>query len=449
MKKKTLLIGLLLLFSAFVFTLGFFLDGYWFDMMVKVRDAVHTHDSGPLIIASAMLTVINAMVNTLIFMCAFVTLYCLFKHPFSKLHHYMVLLTLYAVFTVGFYAFHDLEFDWLTQYFAVLLIMTLPTRSKSLTQSVLKNFILTLQIFFAFQWLNVISVLARFGFGSTDTATSIKRVALYLENNFILDFLGLSFFLGLLGSSLLTVVLFVSFDRYLRVSKRQFENEKMMRAKVLENRVFEEVNALTHDLKTPLVTIQGLASLLALSRDGEKITLYADRIESATIKMSDMISSFLYDTFRQKLTIQELFETLRAQLPVHDKELDFALRLPEEPVTLWVNKVRIVRAFINLVENAILVERLEAEKKIVIRTETTGQTLTVAIEDNGIGIPKAIQDKIFEIGFSSKGTTGLGLAFAKKVVEDHEGQLTLKKSAVGGTCFEIKLPIYNEGEQHA
>jgi signal transduction histidine kinase len=110
--------------------------------------------------------------------------------------------------------------------------------------------------------------------------------------------------------------------------RENYEKEseiRNMRAKAMENRVYQEVKSMVHDLKTPLVTIRGLNSLLLSANGQGKLAEYSDRIENSVTKMSDMISSFLYEDSRQKLATSELIGYIRAQLPLEDEKSSLLL----------------------------------------------------------------------------------------------------------------------------
>ena len=66
--------------------------------------------------------------------------------------------------------------------------------------------------------------------------------------------------------------------------------------------------------------------------------------------------------------------------------------------------------------------------------------------DNGVGVAPSILPHLFELFHSTKGNrgTGIGLAVTKKIVEEHEGSITVKSIPGEGTTFTVKLPIYHE-----
>jgi two-component system NtrC family sensor kinase len=69
----------------------------------------------------------------------------------------------------------------------------------------------------------------------------------------------------------------------------------------------------------------------------------------------------------------------------------------------------------------------------------------VRVEDDGPGIPENLRDKIFEPFFSTKGTSGLGLAVSWGIIERHLGTIEVERSDGGGASFRIIFPTYDEG----
>lgn len=255
-----------------------------------------------------------------------------------------------------------------------------------------------------------------------------------------MDFVGFAFLLPLLLSAIMTSFLFISFDRYLSISEENYHKEKNFQTKAMENRVHEEINALTHDLKTPLVTIRGLNSLLSMSKDASKISEYTEKIDDAVSKMSEMISSFLYDTSRQVMDVSEIIQFVRAQLPIEESDFSFEVEIDESLPKVNVNRVRIVRALINLIENAILVKTNKLSKEIALSVVRVPDGVHIKIKDNGIGIDPVLMTKIFQIGFSTNKTSGLGLSFAKKVIEDNGGNIRIDSTVNVGTTVTVYLP---------
>ena len=94
---------------------------------------------------------------------------------------------------------------------------------------------------------------------------------------------------------------------------------------------------------------------------------------------------------------------------------------------------------INLLTNAM--EQLGEHGTIILRTRETSDHVEVAVEDNGGGVRKDLEARVFELFFSTKEHgTGLGLAIARRIVQEHDGELTLENRPGHGATFIIRLP---------
>jgi|GEM_PF-2237165 len=99
----------------------------------------------------------------------------------------------------------------------------------------------------------------------------------------------------------------------------------------------------------------------------------------------------------------------------------------------------------NCIRNAYTSMREQETKKLELSVEKSGQRFIITIKDSGKGIEEDIREKIFEIGFSSRGGTGLGLSQAKDILKKYGGNIYLKSSSLGhGSTFIIQL---NEGRK--
>jgi signal transduction histidine kinase len=128
---------------------------------------------------------------------------------------------------------------------------------------------------------------------------------------------------------------------------------------------------------------------------------------------------------------------------VADVETDYADNLPYiECFASQLNQV-----LLNLIINAIhAIEEKNAGKGLIkITTRNLGNRVEILIQDNGAGIPEAIQEKVFNLFFTTKPVgkgTGQGLSLAHRViVEKHQGKLFFESTAGSGTTFHIQLPI--------
>lgn len=445
---KYLVYFLILLSGAVLFPI--LTEGNWFDMIVRIRESISSGDSSHLILSSASSNLLYALQNTLVFLS--ITCLVIFfnynkKGPSLLIHlgHFVIFVSVSIL--IGRWS--NIPWEPLDSIIAALSTLVFTASTDHRKFNLFRTFLVAIQIFFAFSWLNVMPMFSKYQFGISDVSTSIKLTATYLESGSVLDFIGFAFFTPMFLSGIITSILFIAYDKNLQIAEENYQKEKALddiRSKAIENRIYEEINALTHDLKTPLVTIRGLNSLLSLSKDSQKITDYTERIENAVSKMSEMISSFLYDSSRQLLSMTEIIQYVRAQIPIEDDQLTIHMDVQDNLPKIYVNKIRVVRALINVIENAIVVETLEADKEINITIKGTPETNVITIADNGIGIPEEQIDKIWSPGYSTNRTSGLGLSFARKVIEDNSGDIKIKSTPNVGTVVTITFPIDSRKE---
>jgi signal transduction histidine kinase len=117
--------------------------------------------------------------------------------------------------------------------------------------------------------------------------------------------------------------------------------------------------------------------------------------------------------------------------------------LDEKMPPIPVDEDGLQQVVMNLASNAVEAVN-EGEGRVVVRTEFEPQReiIRVTVSDNGPGIPLEHIQRIFEPFYSTKGQggTGLGLAVAKKIIEEHHGRINVTSGLGEGTTFEIQLP---------
>jgi len=198
------------------------------------------------------------------------------------------------------------------------------------------------------------------------------------------------------------------------------------------------VYTVSHDLKSPLVTQHGYATLLVNSlsgRIGEKERHYLDRIIANAEQMEQLIKDLLELSRigRVKGPLEELDvskiigETfLRLEGTLGERKIEFlpAASFPKR----WGDRVRLEQIFLNLIGNAVKFTANQPSPKIEVGVlQQNGQEPEFFVRDNGIGIDAAHHERIFEIfqrlnEIQSEGT-GIGLALVKRAVEEAGGKI--------------------------
>jgi len=206
----------------------------------------------------------------------------------------------------------------------------------------------------------------------------------------------------------------------------------------------EFLAAASHDLRNPLSTIQSAAELLERSVDEpsmrDRLKSCADHIQSAAKRMAQQLDAFL-DVSRL-----EAGRPLELKKRKHDQQTTRHRLLLEGPALLQasVDAARLQRVVGNLVGNAIKYSPDGGEINIKLEAHDTDVILTV--RDRGIGIPGQDQSRVFERfqrGTNVEGRfqgTGIGLAGARQIVEQHGGAITLKSQVGKGSTFTVRFP---------
>ncbi len=216
----------------------------------------------------------------------------------------------------------------------------------------------------------------------------------------------------------------------------------------------------SHDLKSPLITIKGFAGLIEDdAQKGDPVQLKKDvnRITSAADTMQELLADVLelsrigrFVSPPEKTSFStiahEAVELLAGPLAERGVTVSIAPDLP----LVNVDHARIREVVVNLIENA--VKFLGAQKEPVIRigVEMQGITPVFFVQDNGIGIDPRYLERIFNLferlDVSTHGT-GIGLTIVRRIIEVHGGKIWAESEGAGkGTTFKFTLPGVTEGE---
>lgn len=421
-----------------------------FDIIVHIRFAIHTGDGGTLITDAMWLCVLFSIPNILIFM-GLDLLRQHFKVLKSSWWRYMIFTFLFAALKIiPAIIFHQ-SIEILSAFLGVIFTLFLIHITHYVKHATLPHVIIAFQVFFLMEWLNVMPAFSRYHLGYSDISVSLKIASGYLDNVSTINAIGLSFVAVLTVSSLMTAIIFRLYVQNLAIVEENYANAlafESIQTKMMNNRVYQEINVLAHDLKTPLATVRGLSSLLVLTKDLKKLEDYGNRIDQAVIKMSDMISGFLYGSSRQWTEVEALINYVRSQIPLETDHIVLSFEMKEDLPPIYINKIRLARAIVNVISNAMIAPNTIEEKRIIIEAKAAAQSVLITIEDNGMGIAPADLDRIWTIGYSSNNTSGLGLPFAKQTVEENEGSITIDSKVGVGTIVTITIPIQPKETEH-
>lgn len=214
----------------------------------------------------------------------------------------------------------------------------------------------------------------------------------------------------------------------------------------------------SHDLRSPLITIKGFAGLLEadtligdplqLKKDIQRILDAADMMQNLLVDLTDLSHVGKIVNPLQKIpfgTIAHEAVNLLAG-PLADRNVMVRIA-PDLPV-VNVDHTRIREVMVNLIENAIRFLGDRADPEIQIGVDMDGETAVFFMRDNGIGIDPRYLDRIFNLferlDASSPGT-GIGLTIVRRIIEGHGGKCWAESEGPGkGTTFRFTLPVVPE-----
>nr|WP_170538457.1 ATP-binding protein [Ruegeria arenilitoris] len=209
--------------------------------------------------------------------------------------------------------------------------------------------------------------------------------------------------------------------------------------------------AVSHELNQPLAAMKtylaGARLLLRRNRPEEALASFG-RIDGLIERMGAItrqLKSYARkgaDAFSPVNLGEALASSLSMMEPqLRQRQVKITQILPEEPVIVMGDRMRIEQVMVNLLRNALDATKSVAEPEVEIIL-AAGETAVLAVRDNGHGIEDI--ENLFEPFYTTKRPgdgVGLGLAISSGIVNDHGGRLTARNGQNGGAVFEMQLPI--------
>ena len=215
----------------------------------------------------------------------------------------------------------------------------------------------------------------------------------------------------------------------------------------------------SHELRSPLTSVQGFAELLMLERESltpkqvETVEVILDNCRHLVRLLNDLLDLARSDAGRLAIRpqptevaplIEDVVRTMRAQTEAASQSLSEDVQPGLPPI--YAEPARIRQILVNLITNAH--EYSPEGASIEVSARTVAAEVEIAVSDNGPGIPADQVERIFErftrgdAGLTQRvGGTGLGLAISKSLVEAHGGSIAVESTPGVGSIFRIRLPI--------
>ena len=285
-------------------------------------------------------------------------------------------------------------------------------------------------------------------FTDNDGVTKYQLLVSFPEKKSFLisDLIGIAI-LAFLFTGIISVAFYVSLNQLNK--QRQISEIKT-----------DFINNMTHEFKTPIATINLALDAIKNPKiidDKEKVFRYLQMIKDENKRMHAQVENVLrisklekreLDINKEINNINEIIEEAieHVSLIVEDREGTINVNLKADKTSVLLNDVHFTNVLVNILENAI---KYSPEKPVILVTsENIKNFVIIKIKDQGQGISKIAQKKIFDKFYREhtgdihnvKGH-GLGLSYVKRIVEDHNGEVLVESEKGKGSTFIIKIPV--------
>jgi two-component system, OmpR family, phosphate regulon sensor histidine kinase PhoR len=260
--------------------------------------------------------------------------------------------------------------------------------------------------------------------------------------------------LGITSLSLLfTLIIVLTFSSALN---------QLIKQKQISEIKTDFINNMTHEFKTPIATINLALDAIKNPKvigDQAKVMRYLQMIKDENKRMHAQVENVLrisklerneLDISKEPRDVNEVIEDAidHVGLIVEDREGVINLHLNASRTTILLNETHYTNVLVNILDNAI---KYSPEAPVIdVYTENIKDSILIKIKDNGAGMSKLAQKRVFEKFYREhtgdihnvKGH-GLGLSYVKQIIEDHNGEIFVESEKGKGSTFTIKMPLIN------
>ena len=220
------------------------------------------------------------------------------------------------------------------------------------------------------------------------------------------------------------------------------------------------INNMTHEFKTPIATINLALDAIKnpkIFNNKEKVSNYISIIKHENKRMNAQVENVLrisklrkkqLNISKDRLELHDLIQDAitHVELIVQNRKGYIKTNFKASKSSILANDSYFTNVIVNILDNA--VKYSEGPPKIDILTENIGNNVFMSIKDQGIGISKSAHKRVFEEFYREhtgnvhnvKGH-GLGLANVKRIIDNHQGTISLESEKGKGSIFTIKLPL--------
>lgn len=223
---------------------------------------------------------------------------------------------------------------------------------------------------------------------------------------------------------------------------------KQIISQLLENH-HTTVSTIAHEIRNPLTLVSSALQVMQIQHPEVHSFAHWDQtVEDVEFmrQLLEELSTFNngnilhYSVFSMEQFLKNIAVSFAISLDEKNEAVKFTSSIPSTLGNFTGDKIKLEEVLLNLLRNAH--DAIGEEGRIQLLASRQKDKLTIAISDNGCGIPEEHLESIFEPFKTYKpGGTGLGLSLAKRIIEAHNGTLTVSSTEGLGSAFSIDLPI--------
>ncbi|MCX7965174.1 MAG: ATP-binding protein [Syntrophorhabdaceae bacterium] len=228
---------------------------------------------------------------------------------------------------------------------------------------------------------------------------------------------------------------------------RKIEDE-LIRANKLST-LGELAGSIAHEIKNPLISIEGFAKRIQKTKDLEAIEKYSKFVEEEAGRLSNVLSKLLNfsrmdEPNFEQANINDIVDDTVLFMEHHlsrFKNIELSILKAKDLPLVKVDRIHIQQILVNLIMNA--AQAMPNGGLIRITTGEEKDYVFIAVADTGTGIKKEIMDKIFEPFYTTKAKdegTGLGLSLCKRLIDANKGRIEVESEVGKGSTFKVLVP---------
>jgi signal transduction histidine kinase len=402
--------------------------------------SLENNDQGLLIITSFKLVLMNAIRILPLYMSSY-TLVVFLHDYFEEKRSSLYTLIGITIIPLTYYIidlFFNIHYDFGITSIVLMVTIFVLVRNDFARIALMKKATFVIMMIIGLQWVDIVPGLTKYGFGKGEVSFDVKQAARFMGTENAVTLSATLFVIIFITNAIMILKLLKDQNTVIENMEATSRMEIELReAKLqsLRSRSLEEMQNLVHDLKSPLTSIQALVSLSEMMVEDDKVKGYMGKINQSVDQLNLMISEILHENKRHSTCIEDLMRSVLSHLLYTENDNIISYDNQVGDASIKINKIRFTRMIINLINNSL--NAIDKDGKIRIVIYDTENELFFEIIDNGIGIEENLLSKIKEPGFSTKGSSGIGLRYVEDVVKSHGGTFTIGPFSNKGTRVVI------------